>query len=116
MRKIRFSKRKAKRDAIAAWEWLAENAPNCKSDLPDSIYRRIKDDEARCPMCTIFARSEKHRCKKCPLMRAGMACNITGSPFNAWSIAIMNYGTSYAEKEARDAAQKILDAVRAWEV
>lgn len=110
MRKIRLSKRKAKRDAVAVWQWLADNPGKCKSDLPKHVYESIKDDESRCPLCTLFARSKKNRCAKCPLVLAGIGCSNEGSPYIVWSIT-----TKYL-CATREAAQQILAAIRAWKV
>jgi hypothetical protein len=93
---------KAKSVTLEVWEYLAEHPEIvCKKDLPKELFSKIKNLKRACPLCELFLIPN---CSGCPLKQ----CSF-GSPYDKWSRGI----TKAARKNN---AQKIVEAVRAWEL
>ena len=92
--------KEAKELTLEVWRYLAEHpAIIRKEDLPPGLWKRI-DMKRNCPLCELYLLS---RCRRCPLE----ICN-KDSLYGTWF-----YAGSKTRRQA--AAQKIVDAVEAWE-
>jgi hypothetical protein len=103
MKKTTMTPEEAKAITLEVWEYLVEHPEvEFKLDLPKRLLKKIAGLELLCPLCELFVR-EDCICPCCPLGN----CSRT-SPYQMWANA--------PSKKARKInAQKIVDAVRAWE-
>jgi hypothetical protein len=104
------TRKKAKKLCLDLWRYL-ENSPSVyrKLDVPRKLWDKIRELNAECPLCEMFCEGH-HRCRCCPLSRAGDKCFDRSSAFARWnSSGIDDY---YAR---RDAARRIVLIVEAWD-
>ena len=96
----RMTAREAKELSPEVWRYLAAHPEtDSKRCLPDNLFSKIRRMDGNCPLCELYRGSI---CPKCPLK----TCK-TGSPYDKWF-----WGD---ENDRRAAAQKIVDAIEAWE-
>ena len=90
----------AKELSLEVWRYLAEHPDmNSKYQLPTDLFLKIANMECCCPLCELF-----RECFACPLESCG-----TDSLYDDW-----NQSDDEAERQA--AAQKIVEAIEAWEI
>jgi len=94
--------KEAKELSLKVWEYLAAHPEiKRKTELPRAMYQSIEDCTCGCPLCDLYYDS----CKECPLQ----SCTSSYSAFQQWSWSL---GTDYTRREA---AQRIVDKLKAWE-
>jgi len=50
-----ISRRKAKKLSLKVWKYLMKHPEiDCKSDLPEKLYKQIENLSGECPLCEIF--------------------------------------------------------------
>jgi len=97
--------KEAKELSLEVWRYLAEHPEiRRKKELPQEIYEKIDDSLWECPLCKLFY-DFPAVCPKCPLERCDR-----GSDYSNWCNT-----HSYEENARREAAQKIVAAIEAWE-
>ena len=95
--------KKAKKLSLEVWKYLAEHPEiKFKSWLPDKILNKVRRCVFYCPLCELF--NTPVGCPGCPLK----VCSKRGSFFYGWSHRIK-------EKTRKYYAQKIVEAIEAWE-
>jgi len=98
-----MTEQKAKRVSLEVWRYLAEHPEiKFKSFLPDKLLNKVRQSAFYCPLCELF--NSPDGCTGCPLK----ACNKRDTFFYKWRNAIK-------EKTRKKYAQKIVDAIEAWE-
>ena len=75
-----------------------------KSDLPQSVWEKIKGMQGQCPLCDFFYKF-KVGCSLCPLGNCW-----DGSAYRRWAYI------STTDDERKAAAQEAYDKVKAWDV
>jgi hypothetical protein len=99
--------KKAKELSLEVWRYLAEHPEiGCKSELPNYIWREIRNLTGRCPLCELFYGSKNGPCNGCPL--DAQNCMKDDSPFDRWL-------TTEIEEERQGAALEIVKIIEAWE-
>jgi len=103
-----MTKQEAKELTIEVWQYLADHPEiYSKIDLPDYLLKQITDCCNHCPLCQVILRRVDEDCINCPLE----SCD-GDSLFMQWCYAYLA-GDPIAVR--REAAQGIVDAVKAWE-
>jgi hypothetical protein len=98
--------KKAKKLCLEVWRYLAEHPETAhKEDLPEALYRKIKDLRGRCPLCEVCFLA----CCACPLGGRDYSCLSSGQPYSRWD-------RSRTPGTRRKAAEEIVQRVEAWEV
>jgi len=105
------SKKEAKELTIKVWQYLVDHPtiPK-KKGLPSYLYDEIAELSFKCPLCELF-RFGTITCQGCPLDEAGQNCDE--GAYSEW----VSVGGWHGQEDVRkNAAQTIVDIVRAWEV
>jgi hypothetical protein len=115
----------AKKESLELWSYLAAYGNIAhKADIKDGLYYTLREYKNECPLCEALMYRNKayvHLCgcgvPKCPLTLAGHNCmKEGGSHFQDWFHARRNAtGCQEAAKIRREAAQSIVDIIKAWE-
>lgn len=95
-----------KGDAIDLWEWLAWTG--CRKEeypLYDEMSKKYK---GCCPLCEVYY---PKRCDECPLRKASKKDLVCTELYTEWYEAMR----LRMVPESKEAASKILDAIRKWE-
>jgi hypothetical protein len=101
-----MTQKEAKELSLELWAYLAKHSEiTDKSQLSEYIYSIIKNCDRNCPLCEVFSRS----CMGCPLREAGEKCANTKSAWNKWA------GSFFHEKRRKQAAERIVEIISAWE-
>ena len=98
-----MTKKEAKELSLEVWRYLAEHPKiSEKCELPDTLYKKIKNMRGECPLCVLFIGQTFFDCPRCPLKNCG-----GNSFYREWV---------WGDKEVRKkAAEKIVETIRAWE-
>ena len=93
--------------SLKIWRYFAEHPEiSHKDELPDELFSQIKNMVLNCPLCEFFLQNAGPilYCSDCPLN----SCNTDGSLYNNWA-------RSTSCEERKHHAQKIVDAIDAWD-
>jgi hypothetical protein len=101
----------AKELSLEVWQYLAEHPEiDSKKKLPIKLYTKIKHLKGECPLCGLY-QNDDLICPKCPLKHC--YSNEGSSLFEQWAFS---FGDSDNELKIRkQAAQNIVNVIRAWE-
>jgi hypothetical protein len=102
-----MTQKEAKELTLELWRYLAKH-PECyeKRMVPPELYGKVMNLYKRCPLCELF----ECFCRKCPLYKSGEGClEKKGSAYHRWANSYDNY------LSRRDAAERIVEIVSAWE-
>jgi hypothetical protein len=102
-----MTEKESKELIIEVWTHLAEHPEiRLKNELPEELYDKIKNLEARCPLCALFLGPG---CTGCPLDAAGHCCASHDSYYYRWAWA-------KTKKERSAAAWGIVDIAKEWKI
>jgi hypothetical protein len=105
-----MTKQEAKELCLEVWGYLRDHPDvEYKENLPQELYNCIRRLESSCPLCEVVRPS----CNGCPLSDAGETCVGGGSVYHRWKYSIIGPD---GEVVRREAAGRIYDIVKAWEV
>lgn len=103
------TRRHTKTLSLRIWRWLADNPLRTKDDLPKGIADRVRIDDSRCPLCTMFIRNnDEEDCVGCPLNIKGMTCYNEEHKFRRWL-------SSRSIQAREDYAKKLVELIEAWD-
>jgi len=98
-----MTKLKAKELSLKVWRYLAKHPKiTRKKDMPKSLYAKIEFLQGECPLCEAFF--FESCLVKCPLK----GCLSHSKVFILWKNAV-------TPDERKEAAQKIVSMIEAWE-
>ena len=101
-----ISAKEAKELSLKIWEYFADHPElKRKDELPSWLFSQIEFMVLNCPLCEFFFQNIiSMSCYYCPLD----SCNTEGSLYMNWSRSI-----GYEERKYH--AQRIINALKAWD-
>jgi len=98
-----MTKQEAKELSLEVWRYLAEHPEIPRKErLPKEIFNKVRLCQHYCPLCDLF--KGWYCSAECPL-----TCYKRDSYYDIWFYA------GYDNDKRKEAAQKIADAIQAWE-